>query len=334
MIKKTITTVILFLLVGAVSAQHIYPKAEYSSTIKSFEISEFDIQDTILYLPLGESGLHILNIADQENIEELAVYTEYEKRSRSSKVYGTAYQVQVIENKAYLAFGDLGLKVLDVTDPTMPYVLGTYYRHQQVYCFEMFESFALLGYIDMGMEIIDMSNINNMRMVARKNDKGFSVKNIQIVPPYVVVSGGIRGLKTFMFGEPFNTFKQKQFPRNYLTNNDANKILLKGKAGYLANDFRGLTVFNMGLPLYPIEVFNVKMEGKATDLIIDGNYLYVAGQKSIEVFDITEAEKPVKVHEFIDKDKSFESLKMYNNQLFAAYSSGRKDYGIMIFQVE
>jgi len=334
MIKNAIVTFIFVFIANVVSAQHIYPKAEYSSTIKSFEISDFDIQDTILYFPLGESGLHILNIADQANIEELSVYTEYEKRSRSSKVYGTAYQVQVIDNKAYLAFGDLGFKVLDVTDPTMPYVIGNYYRHQQVHCFEMFENFALLGYIDMGLEIVDISDLNNMRMVARKNYKGFSVQNIQIAQPYVVVSGGIRGLKIFKFRDPFNTFKQDQFPRDYLTNNEANKLLLNGKAGYLANDYRGLTVFNMGLPLYPIEVLNIKTEGRAHDLIIDGNFLYVACEKSVEVFDITEAEKPVKVHEFIDKDKDFESLKMYNNQLYAAYGSGRKDYGIMIFKVE
>ena len=45
-------------------AQYMYPISEYSSEIKELELSNFDISDTILYLPLGVSGLHIFNIAD------------------------------------------------------------------------------------------------------------------------------------------------------------------------------------------------------------------------------------------------------------------------------
>jgi len=331
--KKTLLTIALVLLVNAIYAQYIYPKAEYSSSLKSVELSNFDIQDTILYLPLGETGLHILDISDQDNINEVFNYTEYERRSRE-KVYGTAHCVQVIENKAYLSFGALGLKVLDVTDPTMPYVIGTFYRYQDVYCSEIYENYAFLGYDGMGLEIVDISNLDNINMVARKNVKGFSVKNIQIVPPYVVISGGNRGLKIFKFSEPFTSFKQSEFPRDFLTDNEVNKILVRGSNAYLANDYRGLTVLNMGLPLYPLEVLNLKTEGRATDLIIDGNYLYVACGKNIEVYDIKEPAIPVKIHEYINKDKKFESLKMYNNQLYASFSIGKKDYGIMIFQVE
>lgn len=332
--RKAIIILSLIFAVISLDAQHIYPVAEYSSNADKVQISDIDIQDTILYLPLGEDGLHLLNIAELENIEDLFTYTEYEKRSRKSKVYGTAYKVQVVDNKAFLAFGDLGLKVLDVTDPTMPYVLGTYYRHQEVKTFELYDHFALLGYIEMGMEVIDISNIDNMRMIARKNDKGFTVNNIQLAPPYVVLTGGKRGLKAFKFNEPFHTFKQNQFPRGYLTDNDANKLLLKATTGYLANDFRGLTIYNMGLPLYPVEVKNIKTIGKAFELLIDGNYLYVGCENGIEVFDIRDRENPAKVFEHEDKNKAFKALKMHDNRLFGVYSSGRKDYGVVVFQVE
>lgn len=331
--RKRFLLVIVFLIYSiAVSAQYIYPKAEYSASEKSFELSNFDIQDTILYLPLGESGLHILNIAEVDNIEELTVYTEYEKRS-GKKVYGTANCVKVVGNKAYLSFGALGLKILDITDPTMPYVIGSYYRHQDVYCTELFENYALLGYVEMGLEIVDLSNLDNIKMVSRNNVKDFTVNNIQIVPPYVIISGGNRGLKIFKFNEPFTSFKQADFPKDYITENDANRIVIRGSTGYIANDLNGLTVVNMGLPLYPLKVNEIKTEGRALDLYIDRNFLYVACDKAIEVYDIKDPEKPVKIHEHINKDRRFESLKMYSNHLFASYSDGR-EYGIMIFQVE
>lgn len=331
--RLSLITIFLITVVALSKAQYIFPVSEYSSEMKKFELSNFDISDTVLYLPLGKSGLHILNIKDINNISELSVYTEYEKRSRE-KIYGIAHCVKVIDNRAYLSYGPLGLKILDVTDPTMPYQLGTYYRYQDVYCSEIYENYALLGYIGMGLEIVDLSDLDNINMVSRNNVKDFTVRNIQVLPPYIIISGGNKGLKVFKFGEPFTKFKQAEFPRDYLTGNDINKILVKDSNGYLANDYRGLTVLNMKLPLYPLEVFNVKTAGKATDIIIEGNYIYLACGKCIEVYDIKDPENPVKVYEYIDKNKKFESLRMYNNNLFALYSDGNRDYGIVIFQVE
>lgn len=330
--KYFILSIILVLSISLLKAQYIYPVAEYMSSDKSAELSNFDIQDTILYLPLGESGLHILNIADIENIKEITVYTEYEKRSRK-KVYGIANCVNVIENRAYLSYGPLGLKILDITDPTMPYVIGTYYRYQDVYCSEIYENYALLGYIDMGLEIVDFSNLRDIKMVSRNNVKDFSVNNIQIVPPYVIISGGNRGLKIFKFNEPLTQFKQAEFPKDYLTRSEAHKFLIRNTTGYIANDFNGLTVLNMGLPTYPLKVNEIETEGNAKDIIIDRNYIYVATNKSIEVFDIKDPEKPEKIHEYLNKERDFVSLKMYSNHLFASFEDGR-DYGIMIFQVE
>lgn len=316
-----------------VSAQYIYPVNEYYDEERNILLNNFDIQDTVLFLPLGEAGMHVLNIKDQDHIHKLSNYIEYDKRSRK-KIYGIAYQVKIINDRAYLSYGPLGLKVLDVTDPTMPYVLGTYYRHEDVNAVEIYKNFALLGYIDMGLEIVDFSNLNNIRMVSRKNVRGYTLKDIQVLPPYVVISAGARGLRIFKFDDPFTAFRQAEFPKDYLVDNQANTIVIKNKVGYLANDFKGLTVLNMGLPLYPLQLNSIKTGGKATDLILEGDYLYVAGGKYIEVFDINEPEKPQKIFEHVDKDKEFVSLKMHNNQLFALYRSGNKGYGFVIFQVE
>lgn len=329
-------SLILGLLIASVAflnAQYIYPVSDYESELKGFKLSNFDINDTVLYLPLGESGLHVLNISDLNQINELSVYKEYEKRSRK-KVYGVANCVKVIDSQAYLSYGPLGLKILDVSDPTMPFVLGTYYRYQDVYCSEIYENYALLGYLGMGLEIVDLSKLNDIKMVSRNNERDFSVNNIQIVPPYVIISGGNRGVRIYKFGEPFTAFKQAEFPKNFLSDNDANKIIIRGSTGYLANDFVGLTVLNMGLPLYPLKINSIKTQGRATDIIIDGNYLYVACGKYIEVYDIKEPENPIKIYEYVDKNKDFVSLKINQNHLFALYSNGNKNYGFVIFQVE
>jgi hypothetical protein len=175
------------------------------------------------------------------------------------------------------------------------------------------------------------------------------------IPPYVIISGGDKGLHIFKFTEPFTSFKQAEFPRSHFMDNKANELLIRGSTAYVANDIGGLSVLNVGLPLYPLEVKTVKTESKATDLYIDRNYMYVTCGKYIEVFDIREPENPVKISEYFDKEKEFKYLKIHNNHLYASnnmgrykiwiydlkkdkkkliYKNGNKNYGIVIFQVE
>ncbi|MFO7827814.1 MAG: hypothetical protein R6V23_04260 [Bacteroidales bacterium] len=332
--KKLIVLIVILISIVKISfAQYIYPVAEYRNDLRNFELSNFDIQDTVLYLPLGEHGLQIIDISDIHNFQPIATYEEFERRSRK-KVYGTAYCVKVIDNKAFLSYGELGLKILNISDPTMPFVMGTYYRHQDVYCTKIYKNFALLGYVGMGLEIVDFSNMNDIRLASRNNVKDFSVNNIQVLPPYVMISGGRSGLRTFKFGEPFTEFKQAEFPKDYITESEAHQLLVYDKTGYIANDFKGLLVLNMGLPLYPLKVNEIKTIGKATNLMIDRSFLYVTTDKGIDVFDIQEPEKPVKIFEHIEKDKEFKYLKMHGDYLYALFEDGKREYGIEIFQVE
>jgi len=110
--------------------------------------------------------------------------------------------------------------------------------------------------------------------------------------------------------------------------------VIREKTGYIANDYDGLMVVNMGLPLYPLKVNVIKTIGRAKDLLIDDNYLYVATDKGIEVFDIREPEKPAKIFEHVVKRKEYLSLEMRDHHLFALFQAGRRDFGIEIFQVE
>jgi len=88
------------------------------------------------------------------------------------------------------------------------------------------------------------------------------------------------------------------------------------------------------LPLYPLQVDQIKSRGNETDLVLKDDYLYVSSGKYIEVFDLRNPEKPNGIYEYEDKGKNFVSLKIHNNYLFALYEEGKKDYGLIIFQIE
>lgn len=331
--KKIIVLVVINFSLQFAHGQYIYPVSTYLSSAKNIELTNFEIKDTLLFLPLGNQELEVLNISDLNNIKKYSDYEEFEIRY-NRKVYGNAYGIRVLDNRAYLSYGDLGLKILDITDPGTIYSIGTYYRHQEVYSVEIINNYAFLGYKNMGLEIVDFNDLSNISMVSRNNVKDFQVMNMQIFDPYIMISGGSRGLKTFKFRESFFNFKQAEFPKDFVYEAPANKLLIRATTGYVANDFRGLSILNLNLPMYPHEVKNIKTNGKAIDLAIDRNYLYVVCTKSIEIYDIGDPEKPEKIFEHIDKDKKFQSIVIKGSYLFASFTQNSKEYGIMVFQVE
>ncbi len=326
-------TIFIFLtLIVKLYAQSIYPVGEYEQLGK-VEFSNLEVKNNILYFPLGELGLQILDVANHQNITQIALYREFEWREKK-KVFGSAYCVNIKGDSLFLAYGELGLKILNISDPSMPFVLGTYYRYQDVYTCELYKNFAFLGLKNMGFEIVDFSNIDNIDMVSRNNVKDFKVENLQVRPPFVLMTGGYRGILIYQFTDPFTKFKVKGFPKEYHPNNEANKLIVKGNIGYLANDYAGLTILNLGLPLYPVKMSNIKTEGKAKDICLNKNYVYVSSGKAIEVFDISNKENPVKVFEYKEKKKKFKNIAIDGNYLYASYKQSLRKYGIIVFQIE
>ncbi|MDA3780186.1 MAG: hypothetical protein PF487_08245 [Bacteroidales bacterium] len=323
---------IFFILSTNLNAQYIFPVGEYAKSGK-VEFSNIELKDNNLYFPLGKTGLHILDISEPNNIKEISLYKEFEWREKK-KVYGTAYCVNIKGDTLFLAYGDLGLKILCISDPTMPYVLGTYYRYQEVYTSAVYENYAFLGLKNMGLEIVDFQNTDDIKMVSRNNVKDFPVQNLQIKPPFVVMTGGIRGMKAYQFVDPFTKFKVQGFPRDYSTNSEAYKLIIKDNIGYLANDHEGLTILSLALPLYPVKISNIKTKGNAKDVCLDKNFAYVTSGKTIEVFDVSDKDNPVKIFEHKEKKKRFKNIVIDGNYLYASYKQFFRKYGIMIFQIE
>ena len=60
--KLLLVSIFLLTILTVVKSQYIYPVSAYKSEMKGVILSNFDINNDVLYLPLGKTGLHILNI--------------------------------------------------------------------------------------------------------------------------------------------------------------------------------------------------------------------------------------------------------------------------------
>ena len=127
----------LIFLSGSCFAQYLFPVNNYEND-GEIEYGRFDVSSNKIFWPLGKKGLLIFDASDVENLRRLKLYKPYEIRSYQ-KEYGSANSIKVIGDTAYFAHGDLGFEVLDISNINEPKILGSYYRHLEVYNFKIFK---------------------------------------------------------------------------------------------------------------------------------------------------------------------------------------------------
>jgi len=334
--KRLFLLLILFFLIsGSCFAQFLFPVNFYENE-GEIRYCRFDVSDNKIYWPLGEKGLLIFDATDVENLQRVKLYRPYEIRSYN-KEYGSANAIKVFGEKAYFAHGDLGFEILDLSDINDPKVLGRYYRHLKVFNFKIFKNYAILALDRMGVEVVDIKNYQDINMVSRKNYNDVHVNNIAIYQNYLYASCGVYGIKIIPYKIPLEAFKANGYAQNYLTDNKTHKILVHNDYAILANDADGLMIMDLSLPEHPTPVKTIETSGKAMDVIIRDNSMYVATSNGIEIYDISNFKNVNKIEQYSDNNRKFQKLAVDKDYLYATYKSGSlfwKKYGMMIFAVE
>ncbi len=326
---------VLFLsLQGILKGQELTPAGLYENKGK-ISYCRFDVQENNIFWPLGKKGMVIFNAANPENLERVKYYHNYEIRSYQ-KIYGSANCVEMRGDTAYLANGELGLEILDFSNPVSPKLLGRYYRNQPVSEFKIFDNKAILGLEKNGAEVIDYSDPDNIEMVSRDNMGDFPVTDIETFDNYVYLLGGKKGLVIFSYKKPLVNFKNGRYVKTIYPPGKASQIVMNDKIGYLANGNKEIVIMDFNLPEHPAAKRFIELDAKSNDVILVDDYLYVATNRGIEIFLLQKDKQPVRINAFYDKKREYKRLAIEGKYLYASYNSKglfAKKYGIRIFRI-
>ena len=97
---------------------------------------------------VGGSGLSVVNISNRLS----------PKIVTSLNIGGTAYDVRIVGNFAYLATGEQGLKIVDVADPLHPKLKGSFDTPGLAQDVKVDRQFAFIADGSNGLEIVDVHN--------------------------------------------------------------------------------------------------------------------------------------------------------------------------------
>jgi hypothetical protein len=150
------------------------------------------VVDNLAYMANALDGLVIIDISNPATANIIGRYStdSYDDFGFRS---GYAADVEVRGNYAYLADGNLGLRIFDISDPTNPLLKGTYDTSGEAYDIQILGNYAYVADKSSGLQIIDISNPTNP--IRKVTYDTYNARGVQIVGNYAYVADSSDGLK-------------------------------------------------------------------------------------------------------------------------------------------
>ena len=235
------------------------------------------VDDTHVYLGEG-SMLTVLARAEFANADPVSTTT----------LAGLARRMHLEGSTLYIANGQAGLTIFDISNPVAPDLLASVDTPGDAWDVAIASQYAWIADGPGGVHVVDIGDLENPRRMATW--RGAEVYGATLADGRAYLASGFYdGLEILDATDP-------TAPRSLGSLNTPGRaygIALSGERAYLADGFEGLTVCDISDPAAPALVYSDDTPGYAHELTIRGSTLYVAdGESGLRLYDITQGNHP------------------------------------------
>lgn len=228
----------------------------------------------------GGNGLHILNISDLKNIQEVSWLSGFE--GGKLDLYG---------DYAFIANTYNGFCIVDVHDPENPNIIyitpSSYEKGVNIFAQD---SLLFLATSKHGLKIFNINDLFKPQQIAVL-DSGSLVTAIDVKDEYLFLTEGSAGLHVYNIASLQNPVKiDSIIGQGYLSD-----VKVKDELVYVTDFDFGLRVYNVSRPDSIYELSNFPTEDHARGLFLDQQKIYVAdGNDGLYIFNqkVTSLESP------------------------------------------
>jgi hypothetical protein len=224
------------------------------------------------------------------NYLDIVDFSDPDRPARLSQVLlpDLVWDVTVEGGYAYVACYDLGLRIVDLFGPTVPYEVGFLDTQFQVYEIAVDGSLVFLANSSDGLRIIDCSDPSNPSQIGWLNLVGIS-RGVALKGDIAFIAAGAHGLKAIDVSDPTAPFQIGNFQPGggwY-----AQHVALMGSYALVAGGSSGLRILDVSDPTALVQVSELDTPGYAWRLAVRDTRVYLAdsegGFRVISVFDPT-----------------------------------------------
>jgi hypothetical protein len=238
--------------------------------------------------------------------------THGESAALPAKVAGLALS----GTHAYVADGDGGLRVMDVSNPTSPSEVGHYDTLGYARGVALAGNYAYIADGGGGLRVVDVSNPASPSEVGHYDTPGYA-HSLAVSNTYAYIAAGYSGLRIMDVSNPTSP-SEVGF---YDTPGRAYGVTLSGTMAYIAAESGGLRVVDVSDPISPSEVGFYDTPGLAHSVALSGSYAYVAdGEDGMRVIDVS---NPISLTEADHYDTLGYAYDVALSGIYACVADGR-----------
>ena len=200
---------------------------------------------------------------------------------------GGARDVEVLGGYAYVADGQAGLQVIDVTDPSNPTIVGgvdTGFASGVA----VSGNFAFVADYSSGLQVLDITSPATPTVVGGVSMPDVAY-NVAISGNYAYVADYFSGLQVVDITNPVSPAIVGSASAGA-----AYGVAVSGNHAYIASSY-GLEVIDITSPADAVRVGGANTYYSAEDVAVSGNYAYVVDGAGLLIYEITNPANPVLV---------------------------------------
>ena len=217
----------------------------------------YDHRTSHLYIGERQEGVSIWDIAQLSEPQAIGRFD----------TPGCACGLYVTPSNLFIADGDGGLRIVDISSPSKPYEVG--YCLLPCAC----DVFVLASYayvVAEGLEIIDIEMPAHPRKIAYWDSPGV-IHDVFVAPPYVYTADDWGGLRIIDISEPTEPHEVG----HYKTQGYAWAICVTNTYAYVAADHAGLRILDVSEPSQPREIGYHETPDDALNVAVLGDFILV-----------------------------------------------------------
>jgi len=212
---------------------------------------------------------------------------------------GYAKKVVLVDSLAYVADGQGGLQVINVSNPESTFVIGEYTADRDVGGVAVRDTFvyiALASSTSGGLVILNITDPTNPIFVGQ--DPSIYAYDVA-APPNDTMYVYIAASYWFQV-EDVHTFPQyPSFVRRFAAPGNTRHVFMVDSMAYLACEQMGLQIINLSRPDSTALVGWVDTPSNARNVFVSGNHAFVAdGRGGLVIIDISSSENPTVIGQY------------------------------------
>ena len=225
---------------------------------------------------------------------------------------GEARDIFIEGDYCYVADGESGLQIIDVTKIEDSYIIGNCDTNGKASSICLQNNFVYIANWEKGIQIIDVSDKENPYISGSYNVSGIRLTSISIEEEYVYVTYSKYNEDDKFIGsgiEIIDISNRKKPLRAaiYDITGRANKVIAHGNYLFVTYNNHdknyklleaGMLIIDISNPIQPVMIGKCNTDGVTFNLFIQDNYAYIASENGLNIIDITSKKNPAITGEF------------------------------------